>query len=200
MNIQIAVAVLLLAASFAQACAFGQSTVFDYAQKQALQEYPDLGVKDSVFNVAFLQAVREKTATDPAFFGHGEWPLTLARAIAPDRVYLKFTVFQNVSDGSLLDAYSGTMGEVKKLVDWAAPSLLDGHRRADVKVEPGIIWSGQESMVFVAGLEGYAEKQSGQIAVFAAGEYRYSTLLGISKSVPCYATSASLALQLARQK
>lgn len=189
-------AFLLMALNFPQA-AFCQSSVFQHSQKQVLEEYPDLGIKDSAFNIAFVQAVKERRMSSPGFFANSEWPLILAHSIAPERVFLKFTVFQRAKNGALLNSYVGTNGKVEKLVDWAAPSLLDGHRRCDIVVEPGIVWSDEKMMIFVAGLKGYYDNQSGEIAVYSAGDYNYSTVLGAAKTVPRFATSVSLALQLA---
>lgn len=55
-----------------------------FFEKQALKEFPDLGVEGSDFNKAFLKGVGLLRQYNPKFFASNEWPLTLARAVAED--------------------------------------------------------------------------------------------------------------------
>lgn len=196
MKAKITSAAILLTTALLSLPARGQSTVLEHAHRQAMQEYPDLAVRDSLFNLVFRRAMEQKRQSDPAFFGNGEWPLILARSIAPERVFLKFTVFQSTPDGALLEAYVGTAGKVAKEVDWGSRNLLDGRRRSNVVVQQGVVWGHQKMMVFVAGLDGYYDKQSGEAAVYPAGDYNYPTVIGAAKRVPRFATSVSLAIKM----
>ena len=181
----------------------GQSTVLEHAQKQAIEEYPDLAIKDSAFNIAFRQAAQDKLTTDPAYMGHGEWPLTLAHSLAhslgAERELIRYTVFQSVKDGALVKARYGKIITAKKLVDWAAPNPLDGHRRADAKEESEIVWGTSESIVFLVGAES-AQSVGEGIFVYPAGEYHYTTITGQDTSVSRYATSVSLVITVTKNK
>ena len=60
----------------------GQAAAPDW-QAQAVQKYPELGVRGSSLNQQFIAAVTERRRTNPAFFSNPRWPLLLADELAP---------------------------------------------------------------------------------------------------------------------
>ena len=49
------------------------------AQRRALELYPDLAVKDSLFNKTFVALVQQARETDPRQLTMADWPLTIAQ-------------------------------------------------------------------------------------------------------------------------
>jgi hypothetical protein len=74
---------LLMAALLLISCS-KLSSVTDSASaaKEAVRLYPELGVKDSTFNRAYLQSYREELQKNPSFFKRVDWPLELAHRTA----------------------------------------------------------------------------------------------------------------------
>ena len=52
------------------------------AQERAVQLYPDLAVKGSLFNRTFLEVLADTKARNPDLLTHIEWPVALARRTA----------------------------------------------------------------------------------------------------------------------
>ncbi len=48
-----------------------------------MRRYPDIGVKDSKWNKAFIAGFEEKKKSDPRFFARASWPVALAEQIRP---------------------------------------------------------------------------------------------------------------------
>ena len=173
-------------------------TVDAASWRLAQEQYPELrNAKSFLYRVFAAEAARLRR-DNPGFFNDPEWSLKLIHSMVPQRVRLRFTVFQAVSDGALLEATIGKYGRYPTEVDWAAPSLLDGHRRSDIVMKDGIRYSDDKITVFVLGLKSYSEKQSGEIDVYPAGDYNYSTILGAAKRVPRFALTASKAVAAVR--
>lgn len=180
---------LLIASSLAD-------TVDAASWRLAQEQYPELRDANSfLYRVVAAEAARLRR-DNPAFFRDPEWSLKLIHSLVPQRVRLRFRVFQNVSDGALVDANIGRYGRYPTEVDWADPSLLDGHRRSDIVMKDGIRYSNDKITVFVLGLKDYAEKQSGEIDVYPAGDHVYSTVIGAEKRVPRFTLTASQAVSL----
>ena len=58
-----------------------QSPAQDW-QAQAIQKYPELGVRGSALNRQFIAAVAARRGANPAFFADPHWPLLLADELA----------------------------------------------------------------------------------------------------------------------
>ena len=48
-------------------------------QQRAIEMYPDLGVKGSPLNKKFLEEIKQRQQSNPAFFKDAEWPIKLAK-------------------------------------------------------------------------------------------------------------------------
>jgi hypothetical protein len=61
-----------------QATLCGQGLITEW-KKEAIRNYPELAVRDSALNKAYLEIYRTKKETEPAFFSKPKWPVLLAR-------------------------------------------------------------------------------------------------------------------------
>ena len=58
-----------------------QTPTSSKAQAEALKKFPELAVKDSPLNRAFLAEVAKKKISDPTFFSTPDWAVRLARQV-----------------------------------------------------------------------------------------------------------------------
>jgi hypothetical protein len=128
-------------------------------QRKAIKDFPELGIKDSALNSAFLAKVAELKRTDPRFFRDTRWPYTLAEQLTkksvipglapvapvtiPDRPR---SVFVNGARANLVEAgdleTAGQIGQVavvKGQIEKVNPPKMGREETFFVHLKPNVI-------------------------------------------------------------